>query len=327
MALLEFHGAVRACAYQKMSLTLCVCGEDGRGEENQMESAARLLPGYMAVSSDGARRGVAGPFLMRVGRLHQEMGTPFTLFVRAGLLTQYNADLQRVRELCGEGVDFQLCTDDDVALKTVCQENHRGVTVVPAAAMEVCCDRIARASDLMERLLGVRPMGLASSLGYYRGLSDRPDVLAHLQRLGMRFLRTYTRNARDWAPVTFEVQPFFYTPQGFDDVLEIPGQGGMAIEECEEFARRDAEDYVRRVRKDLDYVAAKKLTFSFVQRDWCAIHEDAEMACTRAILEYARNAGMLTMSHRACFEQMRAARQEKRQAEHSPDAGISPTTN
>jgi len=267
------------------------------------ESQPTLLFGYMVVSSDSTRRGVPGPFLMRAARLHREMNVPCTFFIRGELVRPYQADLQRLRDLCGETADLQQCTFSGLPLKTVCQENHAGTRVFEAPPPEASCDDVARAADAMERLLGERPIGLAGPLGYYRGLADRPDLLYRLSALGVRFLRTYTRNARDWGPLSFEVQPFTYAPQGFADMLELPGQGGTAIEECEAALRRSPERYLRHMKRDLDYVAAKGLVWSAVQHDWCAIQDDPEMHITRAILEYARERNFRLLTHRAFFEE------------------------
>jgi len=267
------------------------------------DTSPTLLFGYMVNSSDRIRPGVLGPFLMQAARLHQEMGVPCTFFIRGELITPYLADFQRLRDTCGELADLQQCTWSGVPLKTVCQENHAGTRVFEAPPPEVALDEVARTSDEMERLLGVRPIGLAGPLGYYRGLSDRPDLLYRLSAIGIRLLRTYTRNARDWSPVPFEVQPFTYEAQGYADMLEIPGQGETAIEECEEALRRNPQRYLRHVKRDLDYVAAKGLVWSAVQHDWCTILDDPEMHITRAVLVYARERGFRFLTHRAFFEE------------------------
>jgi hypothetical protein len=55
--------------------------------------------------------------------------------------------------------------------------------------------------------------------------------------------------------------------------------------------------------KDLDYVAAKQLTWSVVQHDWSAIQGDPEMLSTRAILEHAKKLGFQAQTHRAFSEE------------------------
>ena len=46
---------------------------------------------------------------------------------------------------------------------------------------------------------------------YYRGLADRPDILALVERLGMSYVRSYGRNSHDYFPARHgNVQPFRY---------------------------------------------------------------------------------------------------------------------
>jgi hypothetical protein len=266
-----------------------------------------ILFGYHATSCEQTRPGVLKAFLARVGELHAEADVPFTLFVQGDLVERNRDALLRVRDLCGDLVDFQQATYTGLALKTVCQNNHRGTEVFFGGCLEACCDDVARASDAMEEVLGVRPIGLAGPLGYYRGLSDRPDILYRLRGLGIQFLRTYTRNARDWVPVPFEEQPFFYDAQGFDDMLEIPGQGELTVAATEEMAHIDAARFVKIVKKDIDYVAVRNLIWSFVQHDFCAIQDDPTMANTRAIIDHARECGLPIMSHNAYYGSLRPA--------------------
>lgn len=261
-----------------------------------------LLFAYEVTSSDRTRPGVLGPFLMQVARLHREMELPCTFFVRGDLLEPYQADFQRVRDLLGELADFQQCTWFGLPLKTVCQENHHGVKLFPAAPIEVCCDEIAQTSEVIERVLGTRPIGLAAPLGAYRGLSDRPDILRRLSALGIQFVRSHTRNFRDWYPVAFEVQPYRYAAQGLPHMVEIPGQGWPDNVLREALGADRPERYTEHVKKDLDYVVAKGLVWSAMQCDWSSIQHDPQMRATRAILEHAQQLGFKAQTHRAFYE-------------------------
>jgi len=271
------------------------------------DSPHLLLFGYEVTSSDKSRPGVPGPFLMQAARLHAELDIPCTFFVRGELLGPYQADFQRARDLLGDLADFEQATWSGALLKTICQQNHQGVQVFPAPPLETCCDEIARTSETMLRTLGIQPTGLAAPLGAYRGLSDRPDILHRLAALGINFLRSHTRNFRDWYPLAFEVQPYRYAPQGVPQILEIPGQGWPDHILRETLGRDDPDRYVRQVKKDLDYVAAKGLVWSFVQQDWTSIADDPEMRRTRLILEYARERGFKMQTHRAFAEAFRTS--------------------
>ncbi len=266
-----------------------------------------LLMGYNVASSERERPEAVGSFLRKAAQMHAELQVPCTLFVRGETLGEHPADFAQARDTLGELCDFQQATYSGTPLKTVCQENHTGVQVFPGGSLSEIRDDVARASDLMRRILGESPIGLAGPLGYFRGLSDRPDILGALQELGIRFTRTYARNARDWVPVAFEVQPFRYEPQGFGDILEIPGQGWVDSLLKDALGYTPYDPYVRHVKKDLDYVAARELVWSCVQQDWSCVEGDPEMGATRAILEYARDLGFTFRTHKAFHEEMSAA--------------------
>jgi hypothetical protein len=84
---------------------------------------------------------------------------------------------------------------------------------------------ILRAQAVIRDLLGLECHGLTGPWCYYRGLQDRPDLLDILQEAGIRWIRTYGRDARDCQPTPFTVQPFWYADQGFPDILELGIQG------------------------------------------------------------------------------------------------------
>jgi len=266
-----------------------------------------FLLGYNVESSDSTRPGVIEPFLRAASKLHREMAMRCTLFVRGRTIEEHADAFRRLRDDCGGLVDLQQFTYSGLPLKTVCRRNHEGAKLFRGGTLEQCRDDVARASDVMADILGIRPLGLAGPLGYYRGLSDRPDILEMLKDLGIRFTRTYTRNARDWSPLSFETQPFRYEAQGFGDMLEIPGQGWPDCLLWEAIDPEKPERYIRHIKKDLDYVAAKGLTWSFIQYDWSAVRYDPEMNAMRAVLEYVRRTGFRVLSHRAYYEECAAS--------------------
>lgn len=266
-----------------------------------------LLPGYHIESSEWSRPGVIAEFLRAAARLHKELNVPCTVFARGQAVEERPDEFRAARDLCGDLMDFQQATYSNLPLKTVCRQDHHGTTVFDAATVQQCRDDVARASEAMERVLGARPEGLSGPLGYYRGLSDRPDLLEMLSRQGIRFTRTWMRNQFDAFPVPFEQQPFTYAAQGFPAMLEIPAQGwpDAALKSAPGFEA--PEKFVQRIKKDLDYVAAKGIVWSWALSDWSCIRKDAEMRSIRAILEQAREQEFAVLTHAQYYRQTVAA--------------------
>lgn len=279
-----------------------------------------FLLGYNIGFCCETHAGVVEQFLRVASRLHRETGIPCTFFIQGRSLEEHADAFRRVRDECDELIDFQQSTYSGLPLKTVCQENHEGIKVFRGLSPEQCRESLSRTQHLMEHALGIRPVGVAGPLGCYRGLSDRPDILEVLHELGIQFVRSYSRNAQDWAPVAFEVQPFAYEEQGFPGVLEIPGQGWPDHILRDALGCGEPDRYVEHVRKDLDYVAGKGLTWSYVQHDWSSLLEDPEMRATRAILESVRERGFRMQTHRAY------CRERQQQAEPTGPAPVEPET-
>lgn len=263
-----------------------------------------FLPAYLMTSSDWNHQGIVSAFLNAAVALHREMNYPCTFFVRGEMLEAHAGDFQRARDEMGELGDFQQATYSSLPLKTVCLQGPHDTSVYPAGTLRQCADDLARASDVMERVLGQRPVGLAGPLGYYRGLSDRPDLLEMLAGLGIRFTRSYTRNSRDAHPLAFETQPFTYAAQGFKEIVEIPGQGWPDSVLREEIGFENVDAYVKQVCKDLDYVSAKGLVWSYAQQDWSALLPQNDMRAMRLVLEHASKLGFKVITHRAFAESM-----------------------
>lgn len=185
---------------------------------------AVLLIGYDVEHMDSSS-GTTCKFLEVAPKLHRELSAPCTFFI-CGKTLEGNLDaFKKVYAEYSDLIDFQQHTYSHVLLKTVFQENEDGVSLFKAGTLEKIREEVAKASALLKGAVGVDCIGLTGPYGYYRGLADRPDILNILHELGIRFTRTYARNERDWQPVSFEVQPFWYEAQGFYDILEFPVQG------------------------------------------------------------------------------------------------------
>lgn len=99
--------------------------------------------------------------------------------------------------------DFQQHTYSHALLKTVVMVKNTIVKVYPGASLSQLRNEVKKTARLLKKYLGIIPIGLRGPCGYYRGLSDRPDILAIVHKAGIRFTSTYGRNEKDFQSVPF----------------------------------------------------------------------------------------------------------------------------
>jgi len=268
---------------------------------------AVLLIGYdvecMTPGSDTTKK-----FLDAALAVHSQHQAPCSLFV-VGKTLEFNTDA--LKSAAESGIfDIQSHTYSHVLLKTVCQFDGHKTTVFRAGSPQRIKREVTLGLQVIRLVLGVEPIGLTTPFGYYRGLSDRPDLLRFLYKNGIRFVRSYARNEYDWQPVELNVQPFTYAPQGFPAMLEIPVHGWQDCLWRQEHGWSDAggfEDYQVSL---LEEAAEKDLVLSLAYHDWSAIREDPAMGIIDALLSRARELGVRIMSYSEYYnERMRVLNQ------------------
>jgi peptidoglycan/xylan/chitin deacetylase (PgdA/CDA1 family) len=189
---------------------------------------------------------------------------------------------------CLESGYFEIAqhTHEHFPLKTVLEESPDNVYLpgLPFGRIE---EQLARPVELIEKHLGVRCRGVTAPYTYYRGLADRPDILDIVARHGMSYVRSYGRNARDYFPLGWEMQPFWYERQGFPQLLEIPLQGWIDAQWRREHGWGNWPAYHEYLRTRIDELAANGLCCSHCQHDWTSILDDGQLQWTRKFLEYA----------------------------------------
>ncbi len=265
---------------------------------------ATLLIGYDVENQD-PNNDVTKTFLKTASRLHRELNTPCTLFICGRTLENNIDDFKKIKSEYGDLFDLQQHTYSHVLLKTVFQENENGKTMFKGGTLEQIREEVKKPIELMKHLLDLDCIGLTGPYGYYRGLSDRPDILEILHELGIRFTRTFARNQFDWQPLSFEVQPFWYDVQGFGDILEVPVQGWQDCILRGEIGWENIEGYLNEVKKNLDYIAKNNLVWGYVQHDWSSIRGDADMSIIRAMIEYAQKLGIELKSYFQFYSEMK----------------------
>ncbi len=264
-----------------------------------------LLIGYDVENS--ADPGIVSRFLSKVEEIHKEFSAPATFFL-VGKVVENNwrelADLHRRCRL----FDYQQHTYSHMLLKTVCMDDGKRITVVKAGSLEQIEDEISRANRILKEKLGVECQGLTGPWGYYRGLCDRPDILEILDRNGICFTRTWARDHKDYQPVPFDIQPFWYQAQGFPNILEFALHGWQDVHWRNVNGWDNLSGYLAMLRKTADMVADRGIVWSHGSHDWSSIRSDPEMSVIRGLIEHALGRGIRIVDYRTYYMEAMSTR-------------------
>jgi peptidoglycan/xylan/chitin deacetylase (PgdA/CDA1 family) len=265
-----------------------------------------LLIGYDVEDRSGSD--VTPRFLERATALHLELGVPASLFFLGQTLDRWPDAARTAASAAGDLFDIQQHTYSHEVLKTLLIDDGRCRQVIRGSSVEEAREDVRRGADTVRAHLGVDPIGLTAPWCYYRGLGDRPDMLAVLREDGVRFVRSDGRDEHDWQPLPLDVQPYWYDFIGFPDILEIPTHGWHDCNIRRRIGWAEIDAYVAIVTPDIDRAAGEDLVYSLCLHDWAAIEADPGMTATRRILEHALGRGMRTMTCRAFYEERRGRR-------------------
>lgn len=269
---------------------------------------ATILLGYDVESGEPE---TTTAFLEQATRVHETYDAPCTLFV-TGTTLENNVGSFSAIAAKPQLFDVESHTYSHTLLKTVYQDVDGKITIWRGGSIEALREEISRSVELTRELLGVEVKGLCGPWCYYRGLSDRPDILEVAHDCGIRFTRTWGRNEKDWQPTELSLQPFWYEPQGFPDILEMPVHGWQDCIWRDTHGWTDVQGFLRYQCELVDEAADKDCVLNLCAHDWSAIREDPEMTIVSAILSRARERGVRVMSLRAYYEEM--ARQNQQAA-------------
>jgi len=265
---------------------------------------ATLLIGY-DVERPGAPD-LTRTFLSAVRRVHGDLQAPCTFFLLGQVVEERSDDLA---PLVGDPLfDMQQHTYSHLLLKTVCLDDGEKITLVRGGTLDQVDDELGRANAIIKERLGVECTGLTGPWCYYRGLMDRPDLLEIVDRHGLRFLRTFGRNEKDFQPVPFEWQPFFYEPQGFPDILECMIHGWQDVHWKMIWGYDNLDAYLAHLRECVDAVAETDLVLSYGTHDWSSIEHDPELTVVRGLIEYAQRRGMRLLTYGDYYRERIAGR-------------------
>jgi len=229
-------------------------------------------------------------FIASARRIHEELEAPCTLYITGITLRNFRTSLAALH---GHPLfDMQSHTYDHIRFKTVMDRRIDGkTTLYPGGEPIDIAISVARNKSLIEEFFGTECIGVCTPYGSYRGLSDRIDLLTILNKLGVKFVRSYGRNHHDASPVDIDIQPFWYGAQGYPDILEIMFHGWIDAHYRRLVGYEDWDAYVSETKKWIDMAVEKDLDLSLCQHDWTSVLHDRDMQYTKEILGYAKRRG------------------------------------
>jgi len=253
------------------------------------------------------RRGIEA-----IMRIHVELEAPATIFLVGRTLAagaRYLKPLLDYPDL----FDFQQHTYSHVLLKTIVAKDKENSAYarrpteryVEGGSLQVIRKEVKDANKALKKYLDVTCLGIRGPYGYYRGLSDRPDILEILHEEGIRFTSTYLRNQDDWQPVPIEVQPFWYELQGFPDILEIPAQGWQDCMWRDINGWTKTEKFEKYLELTLDGVKRKNCTWGTCFHDWAVTKGDPGAVTMRKFIQYAKKRQIRIVSYTKFYRDQR----------------------
>ena len=244
---------------------------------------------------------VVSRFLERAEEVHSDLGVPCTFFLMGKVIENNLDDLVELRDRC-DLIDYQQHTYSHLLLKTVCMDDGNEIRLVRGGSLEQIEEEVSKTNSLLMDGLGVKCMGLTGPWAYYRGLSDRPDILDVLARHGIRFTRTWGRDENDYQPVDLDIRPFRYELQGHPEIMEFPIHGWQDVHWKMVNGWDRTGEYLEFLKGTADLVAERGLVWSHGTHDWSSIREDPEMDTIRGLLEHAAERGIETVDYRTYYE-------------------------
>ncbi|OHD55022.1 MAG: hypothetical protein A2096_01585 [Spirochaetes bacterium GWF1_41_5] len=233
-------------------------------------------------------------FLASVLNIHQQLKIPATLFVVGSKIKN---NLNALKKCLNSGL-FEIAqhTYNHVPLKTIIEDSASKV-YLKGIDFNKIDDEIKKPAELLKKHLNVDCRGITTPYTFFRGLSDRPDILEIINRHKIKYIRSCGRNYKDYFPLGWNVEPYTYKIQGFPNLLEIPVHGWIDAQWRHDHGWEKWRGYVNYIKKRMDLLSKNSKVWSLVQHDWTSIYLDHEMKWTKKIIEYGIKKNIKFMTH------------------------------
>lgn len=245
-----------------------------------------------ALDLDTPSKGVA-----IIRELHSRLDLPATLYICGKTLLHA---LEEVRPLRFQPLfDIEQHTYSHILFRDIHYTPATGEHLhYRAATLEAIEAEINQTSQLFERYLGFRPLGLRTPFGYYQGLKGRPDLLEVLDRAGIRFVSSFGRNEQGGQPTPW-VQPYTYREEGYPHILEIPFQFWLDVLWYDTYGWDRWEEFKAVLKKTVDYVAERNLVWGTCFHEWVLVkNREPKTRVVENFLRYAKEREVPILSYR-----------------------------
>jgi peptidoglycan/xylan/chitin deacetylase (PgdA/CDA1 family) len=254
--------------------------------------ARQCDPNYVAaLDPDTTRRA-----LDIITAVHGDVGIPATLFVCGRTLLHSVDALTAANSL--DVFDVQQHTYSHLLFRDLEYHAPDKSFTLSASPIEALTEEVAFTSQLFERYLGSRPLGIRTPFGFYQGLVGMPNHLGMLHEQGIRYISSWGRGEGQTVPSPWRA-PFFYAEDGYPDMLEIPFSFWYDAAWFDHYGWDQGVGFGETLKRAVDEVAEHDHVYGVCFHEWVpvAAHED-QTHYIRTFLEYAkeRNVECLTYS-------------------------------
>lgn len=245
------------------------------------------------------------PKLRKVFDAHREFDAPFTVFVVGRLLEEEGADLKRLMA-------------EAPGLWDINSHSYSHARMLPKApwsgelsSPDEVYEEVTRGAQVVRDVLDRPCLGFRPRTGAGAGFRGCPTHLDALRTAGCQWASAYLRSTFADALPADLFGPYTYRPDGFDELIELPGHGWQdcmlkKFRDMTEFGVRWPSEHaypqklVETPREEfevyrvtMDAAAEAGLPFCcMVMHPWTMIHDkDPEGEAIRLVLGYARERG------------------------------------
>ena len=230
-------------------------------------------------------------FLKVAERVHTELQASCTLFIVGKVLEMHPQAFQKIAE--NSLFDLQQHTYSHMRLKPVTVFREGKPEVLDCGTPEQIREELEKTNELFRKYLDQAPIGLTGPYAnhYENGLRDSPELLTVIHQCGIRFLRCFGKQGNN---LPLEVQPFWYTEQGYPDILEFPIQ------------KFGYEGYRKDIPGILDSVADHGYLWDNVQHEWSVVEYDPEMTEVRMLVTESRRMDIEVLNYFQCYQRLKS---------------------